>query len=104
LTPNSAAYLSTLGVVYYRLGQYPRAVETLERSLRESKGETVALNLFFLAMCHACRGDATKAKDCHNRAVKWVQEQQVKLRPQESQELTAFRVEAEAELAKLPRP
>jgi tetratricopeptide (TPR) repeat protein len=104
LTAGDARYLNTLGVVYYRLGQYPQAVETLERSLRESKGRADAFNLFYLAMCHARRGESPKAKDCYNRAVKWVQERQGKLQRADVEELTACRAEAEAELAKTPRP
>jgi hypothetical protein len=53
---------------------------------------------------HARRGDPAKAKDCYGRAVQWMQEQQGKLSPHNSPELTAFRAGAEAESAKLPKP
>jgi serine/threonine protein kinase/WD40 repeat protein/tetratricopeptide (TPR) repeat protein len=104
LKPAEWMYLNTLGVVYYRLGQYPQAVITLERSLRESKGQFGACDLFFLAMSHARLGDAAHAKDCYDRAVKWVQERQGKLPPQWAAELTAFRAEAEALLKKDAQP
>jgi WD40 repeat protein len=96
LAPDEPMCLNTLGVVYYRLGRYEPAAAALERSLHESKGAHAAYDLFVLAMCHARRGDAVKAKDCYDRAVQWVQERQGKLDPRESQELTAFRAEAEA--------
>jgi tetratricopeptide (TPR) repeat protein len=104
LGPEEPMYRNTLGVAYYRLGRYGPAVEALERSLRETKGEFAAYDLFFLAMCHARRGEAAKAKGCYDRAVQWVQGRQHRLREEEKQELDAFRAEAAAELAKGPRP
>jgi tetratricopeptide (TPR) repeat protein len=103
LMPDQPMFLNTLGVVYYRLGRYPQAVETLERSLREAKGEYAAHDRFFLAMCHARRGEAAEAKGCYDRAVQWVQGRQDRLHVKEKQELDAFRAEAAAELAKGPR-
>jgi tetratricopeptide (TPR) repeat protein len=100
LVPEQWTYLNTLGVVYYRLGQYPQAIEQLEHSLRVSKGEAAAFDLFFLAMCHARQGDAARAKDCYDRAVHWAQGQQGKLQPGWQEELEAFRAEADAMLMK----
>jgi WD40 repeat protein/tetratricopeptide (TPR) repeat protein len=100
LTPNLAFWRNTLGVVYYRLGQYAQAIETLQHSLRATNGQTAAFDLFFLAMCHARQGDSAKAKDCYDRAVHWAQEQQGKLRAEEKAELNAFRAEADALLGK----
>jgi WD40 repeat protein/tetratricopeptide (TPR) repeat protein len=104
LVPEEPMYNNTLGVVYYRLERYGPAVEALERSLRETEGEYAAYDLFFLAMCHARRGEAAAARDAYDRAVKWVQKWQNQLRAEEKQELGAFRAEAEAELAKAARP
>ena len=81
LTPDLPTWWNTLGVVYYRLGQYPEAMETLQRSLREDGEESAGFDLFFLAMCYARRSEGTKAKDCYERAVQWVQEQEGKLQP-----------------------
>jgi WD40 repeat protein/tetratricopeptide (TPR) repeat protein len=97
LMPEEAIYRSnTLGVVYYRLERYGPAVEALERSLRENKGEYAAYDLFFLAMCHARRGKAAAAKDCYDRAVQWVRQRQGKLSPEEKKELGQFQAEANA--------
>jgi hypothetical protein len=47
-------------------------------------------------LCHARLEEADKARDCYNRAVQWVGEQQGKLSAKEQAELDAFRAEAEA--------
>lgn len=96
LRPGERTYQSTLALVYYRLGLYPQAMETLERNGRDSTDEVAASDLFFRAMCHARRGEAMEAKKCFDRAVQWVQEQQGKLRPQAKADLDAFRAEAQA--------
>jgi hypothetical protein len=96
-------------VAYYRVGKYPEAVAALEKTLlpgwRKGGGTLVlACNPYFLATCHARLGDAAKAKDCYDRAVRWMQEQQSKLPAEEQKELIAFRAEAEAVLQKASKP
>ena len=72
--------------------------------MHEGNGEAAGFDLFFLAMCHARGGDASKAKDYYNRAVKWLQEQQGKLSAEWRKELTEFHAEADAVLARQEKP
>jgi uncharacterized protein HemY len=102
--PDQWKYWNTLGMVYYRLGQYAEAMEKLQHSLDLSKGERAAYNLFCLAMCHTRQGDAAQAKACYDSAQHWVQEQGSRLSKEEAAELSRFRAEAEQLCARQPRP
>jgi tetratricopeptide (TPR) repeat protein len=94
LAPNRSGYRNTLGAVYYRLGQYPEALEQLEQSLRTSKGTNATYDLLFLAMSHAQRGDAAKAKDYYERALERLPKQPGTAGA-ENKELDALRIEAQ---------
>jgi serine/threonine protein kinase/tetratricopeptide (TPR) repeat protein/WD40 repeat protein len=104
LAPRYWQARNTLGVVYYRLGRYEPAVIALERSLRESKGSKAVFNLLFLALCHARLGDAAQARDCYDRALRWLQEHRDELGAQEREELDGFQAEARAVLEKGGKP
>jgi uncharacterized protein HemY len=95
--PDNPHFMNTLGVVRYRWKEYKESITALEKSLAGSKGRFDASNLHFLATCHAKLGAQDKAKDCFDRAVKWVEGQE-KLSPQKAEELRAFRAEAESVL------
>jgi tetratricopeptide (TPR) repeat protein len=90
---------NTLGVAHYRLGEYTEAVVALERSLRESKGERAAFQLYFLAMCYARLGDAAKAHECYEQAARWEPEHPERLPPNWRERLKGMAAEADTVLA-----
>jgi Tfp pilus assembly protein PilF len=100
LAPAQWHCLNTLGLALYRTGRFAEAVGVLQRSLKEGKGQSDALDLYFLAMCHARLGESGKAKDCFERAVKR-QQAQKDFAPRHVEELKAFRAEAEQVLGLL---
>jgi tetratricopeptide (TPR) repeat protein len=98
LAPEQWLYRNTLGVVWYRLGNYPKAIEHLEHSLHGNNGDTAGFDLFFLAMCHQRLGDGVLARDHYDRAVRWVEEACADLPNGWIEELKRFRAEAAAVL------
>jgi predicted Zn-dependent protease len=62
LAPGNIIYRNTLGVVYYRVGHYREAVDTLEENL-PANADYTAFDLLFLAMSYHRLGDAARARD-----------------------------------------
>ncbi|HMF20136.1 MAG TPA: tetratricopeptide repeat protein, partial [Gemmataceae bacterium] len=94
LAPGEWSYRNTLGVVCYRLGNYQEARRHLEQSMRDSQSQAAPFDLFFLAMCHQHLGDAPKARECYDQAVRWLQDKKARLSPTWIAELKSFRAEA----------
>jgi serine/threonine protein kinase/tetratricopeptide (TPR) repeat protein len=96
-------FFGTLGVAYYRTGEYPAAITELEKSikLRGNEGARAsAIEAFFLAMAHWRLGDEPRARQWYDRAVEWTDKNH--LNPRE-EELRRFRAEAAGVLG-LPDP
>jgi serine/threonine protein kinase/WD40 repeat protein len=94
LAPRPAIYRNTLGVAYYRAGRYREAVEVLRPNVENQAEVDVAYDLYFLAMSHYRLGETARARDYYDWAVRWVSMQQ-DLKPEQREELAAFRAEAE---------
>ncbi|HZT42786.1 MAG TPA: AAA-like domain-containing protein [Chthonomonadaceae bacterium] len=99
LKPGEASHLNTLGIVYYRLGQYAQALGPLNDSLKAGSDGGDAYNLFFLAMSYAKLGDPAKARDCYDQAVRWV-DAHPKISSTWKTELQSFQAEAQALLSR----
>jgi tetratricopeptide (TPR) repeat protein len=69
--PQRGDYWNTLGAACYRAGDAPGAVQALETAVRLHRGGC-GTDWFFLALAHARRGMPDRARDCHQRALKWV--------------------------------
>jgi tetratricopeptide (TPR) repeat protein len=90
--PDAGNYWNTLGVAYYRLGDYQAAVETLTRSMALRSGGD-GYDWFFLAMAHWRLGQKEQARDWYDKALNGMQT----MRP-EAFELPGFQAEADAVL------
>ena len=87
--------MNTLGVAYYRLGQYDKAVQAFEEVGKLNAAGPTAWDYFFLAMCYQRLGEPDKARDFYVKATQWWS-RQPQLRPDKVEELTSFRAEADA--------
>jgi Tetratricopeptide repeat len=94
LAPDEPLCLNTLGVVYYRLGQWKEAADTLQASAQTNPEGPSAYDLFFLAMAYGQTGQPAKAKDCYDQAVRWCGAHG-KFAHDQLAELLAIRAEAE---------
>jgi tetratricopeptide (TPR) repeat protein len=94
LAPGHPLCLNTLGVVYYRLGRWKEAAETLQASARANPEDPTAYDLFFLAMTYQQIGELEKAKACYDQAVWWCRAR-AELQPDQVAELRAIRAEAD---------
>jgi hypothetical protein len=95
--PENADALNTLGVVYYRLGEWKKAADLFEGLIRDYPEGGNAFNYYFLAMSYARLGRPAQARNAYAQALRWVRKQPV-LSETWRIELEQFRKEAAAVL------
>ena len=71
--PAEAALWNTLGIAYYRAGDWSAAESALQKSV-DLKGGGDAADCFCLAAIQHHHGDITQANQCYDRAVAWIQQ------------------------------
>jgi eukaryotic-like serine/threonine-protein kinase len=94
LAPGGYSYLTGLGVAHYRLGQYDKAVEALNKAAAARPGGPSAVSQLFLAMGYQRLGDERRARALYDQALSWWQAQSG-LSELQVEQLNAFRAEAE---------
>ncbi len=97
LAPRQGLFWNSLGVAYYRAGEWEEAKDALYRSM-ELRNEGDSFDWFFLCLVHLKLGDKGRAHDWYDRAVDWFHTH----RPND-EELYHFQVEASEALG-LPKP
>jgi tetratricopeptide (TPR) repeat protein len=97
LAPNDGNTWNTLGVAYFRLGDWDEAQSALYRSM-ELRNEGDSNDWFFLAMIHWQRGRKERAREWFDKAAHWSRHN-----PHMDDELYRFEVEAAGALG-LPKP
>jgi serine/threonine protein kinase/WD40 repeat protein len=92
--PRNPTYCNTLGLAYYRTGQYRQAVEILRPNLQSQEASALPYDLYILAMsCHRL-GETERARDYYTWAVRG-SDAQKGTSPAQVDELSALRAEAE---------
>ena len=102
LAPNEPLCLNTLGVTYYRLGEWQKARDTLRKAAEMNSRGATAYDHYFLALCHHQMGQADQARTEYEQAKTW--REQAKLTANQAAELAVIGAEADAVFAKEIRP
>jgi WD40 repeat protein/tetratricopeptide (TPR) repeat protein len=93
LSPDNWAFLTTLGAACYRVGRFELAIDVFAEAARVNPDGGHAYDWFVLSMCWYKRGDAMKARQCFDQAVRWWKARET-LGANQVQELTQFWSEA----------
>lgn len=100
LAPKGGGFWNTLGVAYYRAGDWKASVAALEKSMELGNGGE-AFDWFFLAMAHWRLGHNDEARAWYDKATAW----DAKNLPQpENEDLRRFQAEAAALLGVIDVP
>lgn len=92
LEPDVPAYWNTLGVAYYRFGDWQQSIDGLKKAEQLKPDLYFGHNAFFLAMAYWRLGEMEAARELYEQAVQWV----ISTDPssKDRQELEQFRAEA----------
>jgi tetratricopeptide (TPR) repeat protein len=88
--PKFADKWITLGVAYYRIGDWKNAIAALEKSETLAPGRFTDINGFFLAMSQWQLGEKEEVRKWYDKAVAWMEKNDPK-----NEELRRFQAEAE---------
>ena len=77
LVPQEATFWNTLGVCYYRQGNWQKAIEALERSSQYFGDDAVGFNATFIAMAQWQLGNREEAQRQYDLAVNWMRENEL---------------------------
>jgi serine/threonine protein kinase/Tfp pilus assembly protein PilF len=88
--PQEGIYWNTLGIAYYRAGQWDRARSALEKSMELREGGDPN-DWFFLAMTCTRQGDTGRGRAWLEKASRWMRQH-----GRQDENLTRYRAEAEA--------
>src|SRR5262249_53331365 len=72
-SPARGSYLNGLGAIYYRLGEYQKAITTLEAAITANNGQDNAWDSLVLAMAHFCLGHMQDARKWLNKGTAWLE-------------------------------
>jgi tetratricopeptide (TPR) repeat protein len=89
LVPQEGNYWNTLGVAYYRAGDWNAAMAALMKSTELLHEDLLSFNAFFLAMAQCRLGNKDEACSWYDQAVAWMDKNQPT-----NEELRRFRAEA----------
>jgi serine/threonine protein kinase/Flp pilus assembly protein TadD len=84
MQPENGFYLTCLGAAHYRAGQWEGAITALTKSNELPAGEKV-VNFFFLSMTHWQLEEKEQAADWHNKAIEWIQKNNINMSSQQGQ-------------------
>jgi serine/threonine protein kinase len=73
IRPTSSVFWNTLGVAYYRDGEFEMAIDSLEKS-DELESRYFGYNGIFIAMAHHRLGNEDEARDFYERSIAWRKE------------------------------
>jgi tetratricopeptide (TPR) repeat protein len=93
--PREGTFWNTLGVAYYRAGDWKAAVAAFDKSMELRAGGD-AFDWLFLAMAHAKLGNWDEARKRYDQVLEWLEKNGPMLakNPQRADELRRFRAEA----------